>query len=174
LGKGGAEKLPGSGAMLLKTRENPEPSYFQGSYMPPDEIERIIHVVNMRPYNHRNKFEISLDEVSISAPKLPNRNRSKSEAESQELTNVILWALCYDTISILKIQRAFRMGNRAVGIMDMLFELDIVGEKYVNLARVVLPQCIDDLLPEVMNLLADNGITIDAITEVFNQRFSGK
>jgi S-DNA-T family DNA segregation ATPase FtsK/SpoIIIE len=172
LGASGAEKLLGNGAMLFKSPDKSDPVYIQGAYMSAGELRHLVDYVASKPHDFSKKFTISDDmlshekgnfteDVSISRPATDNR---------KELTEIILWVLSHDKISVSQIKAQFRMGNRADDAMDTLFRLGIVSDKFANLPRDVLPKSTIDLSQEVMELMRAYGIAEDVINTAFQAR----
>jgi S-DNA-T family DNA segregation ATPase FtsK/SpoIIIE len=171
LGVGGAEKLTSKGSMLFKSPEHAEPLYLQGSYMQPGEIKCLIrdvflHYKGFTNTSHNNKFVIS--ETVVSEPtqtldlRIPEVNK--------ELADIILWVLGRKSVSVLQIMKHFRMGNRAVDIVQELFQMNLIADKFANLPRDVVPQQVDDLSDKARMILSENGISEDDIEGIINSR----
>lgn len=173
LGEGGAEKLPGKGAMLYKSNEHPSPIHLQGAYMSSDEIKRLVARIKSADHDLNKKFLISaLDSSDVltqasedfdDVPIIDSRER-------HELVDIIMWALKRNTISASQIMSHFSMGNRANGIIDKLFEMGLVSDKDANKPRAVIPQSIEDVPTKTIELLIKHGIAADGIVAVLKQR----
>lgn len=173
LGEGGAEKLPGKGAMLYKSNEYPSPIHLQGAYMSPDEVKRLVARINSADHDFSNKFlipELGSSEVFTQASEDSYDAPITDCAEKNEMADIIMWALERNTVSASQIMRQFSMGNRANGIIDRLFEMGIVSGKEANKPRKVLPQSIEDIPAETTEILAKNGIPTDEIVSALEQR----
>lgn len=161
-GKGGAEHLQGNGAMLVKIPQYQEYTYVQGAYMTEDTIRVILQRFRSKRYNTRYKFMVSAavanhENESIHSNMYHARATTVNKSiqdKNKELADVIEWALTQTEVSVLQIQKQFRIGNRASQIMEKLFELGIVGDKFAKLPRTVIPNSKADLSPEVIALLS--------------------
>ncbi|WRS27321.1 FtsK/SpoIIIE domain-containing protein [Oscillospiraceae bacterium MB08-C2-2] len=161
LGFAGAEKLPGEGAMLFKSQKGVQS--LQGAYVAPEEIKQILAVPPVG-YDETNKFVISTAEkVSDEAIKNIVFYDKPVEKDTKELADVLLWALGRDSISAHQIQKQFRMGNRAAAIVDELFRLNIISEKFANQPRRVIPHKVEDLSDEAKRILFKYGVSMDTI-----------
>ena len=156
---GGAEKLKTKGALLFKTPELSEPMYLQGAYMPKTDIERLVAYIASKSHDLSNKFDVIdfSDALIPMRPPLPksditsvNQNISDSR---EELAGIIHWLLQLKFVSVRQIKLQFPMGNRANYVMDELFRLGLVSDKYHNQPRKVLPKSYEELSEEVINLL---------------------
>jgi len=172
LGEGGAEKLSGNGAMLFKSPDQPEPVYLQGAFMPTKEIELLIGNIASKPHDFSRQFVVpEFDLLQHQARTNGNLGNEPSKSYgSKELANIIIWVLGRKKISALQIQQHFHIGNRAAAIVDELFKIGIVSEKFANQPRVVLPSCIEDLSAEVVDLLGRYGDTTKNIQNAFTSR----
>ena len=168
LGKGGAEKLPGKGAMLFKSGDYPESMYVQGAYITPDETELLAANIASKPHDMSNKFVIP--EIDISQSEILTVMDACTENRERELTEIILWALGRESISKLQIMQQFHMSNRVDAIMDTLFEMRLVAEKNANLPRAVIPESIEDIPADVTAFLTENGVTGADIETAFMGR----
>lgn len=172
---GGAEKLPGNGAMLHWSEEYPEPLYIQGAYMPVDAVEQLVaRIVRINETNQSfgNKFVIQeTDGVDFFTPSdaLPETVQADNKDE-KNFADIILWTLEHDVISVEKIKRQFSMGNRANKIIDKLCEAGLVSEKFSNQPRKVLPQGAEDIPDAIMELLTSYGFTAEDVTTALNKR----
>ena len=173
LGERGAEKLPGNGAMLFKSPNQPKPIYLQGAYMSAEEIKRLISCVVSKHHDSSNKFEIT--EIDISQPSVQIAEDVSSKSSTgdnrKEFAEIILWTLSLENVSALQIREKFPMGNRSYEILDELCRMKIVTEKFANQPREVLPRCIEDLSDEVMGILTLNGYTQERIADIFAAKF---
>ena len=167
IGKGGAEHLTGNGAMLIKSSTLPDYTFAQGSYMPKDDLRLALQQFPFEPYEGRRKFIVpaydhnhdTLNEIEdlkreLSGINADNRMRARKAKEDMELALIIEWTLTQQEISVYKIQKTFRMGNRASEIMDRLYKLDIVGDKFAKQPRAVLVQAAEELSEEAKHILS--------------------
>ena len=171
----GAEKLPGSGAMLYQSEEYPDPIYIQGAYMPMDIVGQLVARISETEQSLGNKFMI-LETTALDSHTASNMTSKAVQTDSEderEFANVIIWTLEQDTISVEKIKHKFFMGNRANGIMDKLCETGLVSEKFANQPRSVLPRSVADIPDVVMELLRRQGISVEDVVAALNKRNSG-
>lgn len=169
LGEGGAEKLPGNGAMLYKSNEYPDSVYLQGAYISPEEAVRIVDRIKSADHDLSNKFLVP--EFDGSKQLIQDvKDLDGMHNRTKELAKIIMWTLEKDTISASQIMDHFTMGNRAYDIVDELYELGIVAEKFYNQPRRVLSQAVEDLSENVLELLKSNGISVEAVSEAILNR----
>ena len=90
--------------------------------------------------------------------------------DEQELASIILWTLGREDVSSLKIKEIFKMGNRANEIMDKLYKFGLISEKFAHQPRKVLPQSVEDIPDEAMNLLTRRGVSIDDVAAALSKR----
>ena len=64
----------------------------------------------------------------------------------------------------------FHMGNRAVGVLDELFKMNLIADKFANQPRVVLPQCVEDIPNEIMEFLSKNGVSVYDVAAAIQNR----
>ncbi len=170
LGEGGAEKLPGKGAMLFKSLEQPKPLCLQGAFISTEDIKRLILRINSATHNFNNKFVIRESD----APQIPivetDVVAQKRLTDNKELSDIIMWALGRKNVSALQIIEQFHMGNRAYDIVDDLCNMGIVGCQFANQPRKVIPQNIEDLSSETLVFLECHGYVSEYIEETINAK----
>lgn len=161
LGITGAQNLPGNGAMLFKSQDICNPIPLQGSYVTSAEIERIL--------NSKTDVNNDINMLEIKNTKMPDKlvicNTSANNGK-KELADILLWTLGHEEISKLQIQKKFRIGNRASEIMDALFQMNVITEKFSNQPRKVIPV----ISSEALDLLKDCGYTTVQIAESFKNK----
>lgn len=169
LGEGGAEKLPGKGAMLFQSNDYPKPIYVQGAYISFDEAVRLIDQIKLANHDISNKFLIpELGNLSslTQAVEAPESMQDKKG----ELAVIILWVLGHDKISASQIMKQFMMGNRANDIVDELYKMEIVSAKFFNQPRKVLPQSVADMPENVLEFLENNGFSAQDVSDAISKR----
>lgn len=165
IGNSGAQNLSGDGAMLFKSQNERTPKFLQGSYVTHAEIAEILENAP-EGYDNIDMLEIKFPEISenlISSKVTIQKNE-------RELADIIFWALNCTHISVLQIQKNFKIGNRATDIMNVLYDMNIVAAKYSNQPREVIVNCLEDLSPETTNFLEDYGYTEAQIRESFKSK----
>lgn len=170
LGEGGAEKLPGKGAMLFRSPEQPKPLCLQGACISTKDIEQLIVRITSATHDFRNKFVIEESEALQIPVVETGVLEQRTLKDNKELADIIMWALNRKSISTLQIQREFRMGNRATDLVEELGKMNLIADKFANLPRAVLPQCIEDIPFEVTNFLSENGFCINDIAVAIQNR----
>ena len=179
LGEGGAEYLPGAGAMLFRGPESPKPTYIQGAYISSAETEALVARIASASHDFSNKFEIN-EQETLAAPPLALSPSSwgalslpqpKVDHKEKMLADIVMWALGRDNISSRQMQEQFQFGApKANPLLDDLTRMGIASAKFSKQPRTVLPQCVEDLLPEVLELLERHGHTVDHIQTAFDGR----
>lgn len=174
LNHGGAEKLPGDGAMLFQSAKHPKSIYVQGAYISDDEAAQLVERIKAAEQDFSNMFVIpDIAEsdflASLSAP-VPTDVVQTDSGNEQEFASIILWTLAREEISASQIKQDFRMGNRANEIMDRLCEFGLISEKFANQPRTVLPQSVEDIPGKVMFLLARWGKSAEDIAAALSKR----
>jgi len=172
LGVKGADKLPGSGALYYKA-PGQDPIPLQGSAMEAADIKLLVARIASNHHNLSNKFVIpeeSLFQSSVSETTALNMNPPKADAEKNELAVIILWTLGRKTVSASQIETQFGMGRRANSIVERLFQMGLVSDKYHNQPRKVIPQSVEEVPAEVMQFLSQHGIFADDINTAIQNR----
>ena len=173
LGESGAEKLQGKGTLLFKSDNYPDPIYLQGAYISDDEAAELVNYVKAKEYDFSNKFlilELNTSEVEAQVCEDVEKICDKDE----ELAKIIIWILARDKISASQIMAHFTMGNRAYDIVEQLYGMGLVAEKFSNQPRKVLPQSFQDVPNKVRALLQNCGYSEDMVAEVIRSRESFK
>lgn len=165
IGDSGAQNLSGDGAMLFKSQDERTPKFLQGSYVTPAEIAEILENAP-EGYDDIDMLEIKFPEIS---EKLISNNVTIKKNE-QELADILFWTLNHTHISVLQIQKKFKIGNRATEIMDVLYKMNIVTAKFSNQPRKVIANCFEDLSSETINFLENYGYTEAQIIETFESK----
>ena len=168
----GAEKLPGNGAFLYQSKNHIEPIFIQGGYISDDEAAELVTRVKAADQDLSGKFVIP-EPVSLCFPaslSVPLDTVQTDNEDEQELASIILWTLGREDVSSLKIKEIFKMGKRADAIIEKLCELGLISEKFAHLPRKVLPQSVEDIPDEVMNLLTRRGVSVDDVAAALNKR----
>lgn len=179
LGESGAENLSGQGDMLFKSPKYAEPKRIQGIYISKQELQKMLFFINMRwkKYSLGNKFIFVIQEDELQKRELVSGDRLTAKAivekghinmEDKLFAEIMLWTLKQDAISCNMLMGKFNLGwNRAKRFIERLYDLNIVGGLDAKLPRTVLPQSAEDLSPETVCLLEQNGFDIDQIKRVF-------
>lgn len=172
LNGGGAEKLPGKGAMLYISKKHPEPLFIQGAYISTDEAKQLITHIKDTNQDATGKFVIPEYCQSDLCAQAENDAVSTipTRKEEKELAVIIMWTLEQKTISAEKVKKQYEMGNRANEIVERVYSMGIISKKFAKQPRTVLPESISDLPAEVIDLLNRNGITNSDIEDAINRR----
>lgn len=167
---GGAEKLPGRGAMLYLSNDNQTPRYVQGAYVSPQEAADWVNQIMANDFALSHKFVIPEFAPSDILPSAQNDSTVllRNNSANKELARIAFWTLQQETVSANKIAVQFRMGNRADAILDRLQEMGIVSEKFSKQPRNVLPKSYEDIPQDVIDFLIRNGVSQEDIASVFN------
>lgn len=172
LGEGGAEKLSGKGAMLYKSNDYPKPVYLQGAYISEDEVYRLVNYIKSAEHDLSSKFLIpEYDPSEQMIQEIEDFEDSDDlHDRTKELADIIMWALGRDSISANQIMDRFFMGNRAYDIVEKLFEMGLITEKFANQPRTVLPRAVEELSEDVVKLLENHGYLREDISNVISKR----
>lgn len=160
LGVSGADKLSSEGAMLFKSQKGI--IKLQGSFVTPAEIEKILSCAPAG-YDDIDKLKIRKSET---VQEIFHSN-AVMEKDNQELADIAIWTLGRKNISDHQIQKNFHMGNRAAEIVEILFEMGIVGPKFAKQPRSVLPLSFENLSNETSAFLERCGYTKERIENIF-------
>lgn len=173
LGEGGADKLPGKGAMLYKSNEHPTPLHLQGAFMSSNDVKQLIARINSASHDLSNKFvipELNTPQLLVQATETLDYESPNEDCGKKELADIIMWTLRRDNISANQIRDHFRMGNRSYGIVDKLFEMGIIEAKFANQPRKVIPQRIEDIPTETLEFMLSNNIFVNDIDAAITER----
>lgn len=169
---GGAEKLPGRGAMLYLSNDSQTPGYVQGAYVSPQEAADWIDQILAHDFDLSQKFVIPEFDPSDVLPSAQNGSAAlpHNNGTNKELARIAFWTLQQETVSANKIAAQFRMGNRADAILDRLQEMGIISEKFAKQPRSVLPKSVEDISPSVIEFLTRNGISQEDMASIFERK----
>ena len=174
LNHGGAEKLPGDGAMLYQSAKHPESIYVQGAYISDDEAAQLVERIKAAEQDFSNMFVIpdiaESDFLSPLSVPVPTDVVQTDNGDDQEFASVILWTLAREEISASQIKDAFQMGNRVNKIMDRLCEFGLISEKFANQPRKVLPQSVEDIPFKVTYFMTRWGKSVEDIAAALSKR----
>lgn len=171
LNEGGAEKLTGKGAALYKSKEYPVPIFLQGAYISVKEVEKLIGYVKSIDYDLSNKFLIpELDISALPVSTSGDFDYISNEYDRKELAEIIMWTLKQINISASRIKEKFSMGNRANDIIEEMCAMGIISEKNAKQPRKILPQTVEDLLPETVRFLEQHGYGMKQIEAIFSTK----
>ncbi len=165
IGDSGAQNLSGDGAMLFKSQYERTPRLLQGSYVTSAEITAILESVP-EGYDDTDMLEIRFPEISediVSSNDIVKKDK-------QELADILFWTLNHTHISILKIQKKFRIGNRAAEIIEILHKMNIVAAKFSNQPRKVITNSLEDLSSDTISFLEAYGYTKEQIKETLKSK----
>ena len=170
IGQAGAENLEGKGSMLYVSADNSTPERIQGAYINNEELEESISLVKSSTHDISNKFVIP--EVDISEMLSDNICDFfvADDTNNKELAKIIMWTLAQQQVSAKKLIEIFHMGNRSYEIMDKLCSMNIVSEQHAKQPRKVIPNCIEDISFDVLELLSKYGYSEEMVTETISKR----
>ena len=159
LGETGAELLAAPGEMMFKAKDVGKAVMLRGAFVTDEEIELLL--------GEMQKSKADIEMLIIREPDAIGDayigNNATGIETKKELADIIYWVLGYKTTSMNKIREKFNMSNRVTNIMKTLETLHIVTEQFSKQPRRVIPECVGDLLPEVVGLLEQYGYGIDQI-----------
>lgn len=195
LGKGGAEKLKGKGDMLFSI--GGETQHLQGAFISSEEIETVLAPLRIRSSRdnkpklyglfdgfmkaeifvitdailQRKEMEIeNIIDARTDLPLASNTGNGQDRNDSL-FAKVVLWTLGQDSISCNLISETFGVGwRRANGFIKRLQDVGIVGNLDAKLPREVVPQYIETIPEEVIEVLLHNGISFEEIADMINRR----
>jgi len=184
LGYGGAEHLPGKGAMIFHSEEHTVDKRLQGSFINDrgedegKESELAIKIRSMDfnyDYDDTYKFVIdeseaseSIIEADKSVPTSPNQ-----KGYDEALAKAIMMSLSCEEIAISHIMdKCGAAYPRASKLIKELYELGLVGEKHKNKSRRTIPKTADEITSsgEIMKALTVLGHTVKDIEEAISKR----
>lgn len=179
LGETGAENLLGKGDMYFKSPEFSGLKRIQGTYITPNELSRVIQTIKIQSFRFSiGKYIINFSDNSsknlgndFTVTSIANSNHSKQDVDEKMFAQIVAWALGQNEISCNAIMKAFGYGwNRANHFIDKLYGAGIVGELDAKLPREVILQSVGELPENVTRLLMDNGISIEDVQNIINNR----
>lgn len=187
LGEGGAEKLRGNGDMLFKM--NGHIQHLHGTYVSSKVLNDVVKYIRQQPVKtlqmklfprgnagftvrasdlQRMEEKIQGAEIPL-ASGLNNRKRPQS-SEVQLLANIVAWAMKQEEVSCNMLSEKFGIGwRRANGFINTLNEFGIVSDLDAKLPRKVLVQSVEELRKDVVDLLANYGISEQQLNEGFRR-----
>ncbi len=166
LGETGAELLAAPGEMMFKAKDGGKAVMLRGAFVTDEEIEAFL--------GKMQKSDASIDMLNIRKPEAIDGvyfgDNAIDKETKKELADIIYWILGRRTMSMKKIREKFNMSNRVTDIMKTLEGLHIVTEQFAKQPRKVIPICVEDLLPETVELLEQNGYGLEQIEAIFNNK----
>lgn len=143
LAEGGAEKLLGRGDMLYKNSEMSNLDRYQGTYLSPDEIDKVVSYIIK---NNKAYFNQELAEMleRVVKPQEPNRPMAVFGGGIADDDPLFIQALRHviesEVASTSMLQRRFQIGHsRAGGIIDKMEGLGYIsGNEGCKSRRVLL------------------------------------
>lgn len=138
----------------------------RGAFVTDEEIELFL--------GKMQKSNVDIDMLKITKSETIEgvyigENGTDNEAQ-KELVDIIYWVLGHKTMSMNKIREEFNMSNRVINIMKTLEALHVVTEQFSKQPRKVIPECIEDLLPEVVSLLEQYRYGMKQIEAIFRTK----
>lgn len=173
LGEVGAEKLTANGMMLVSSRSFQNTIRLQGAYMEEEEIEEMVEHINSAASDFSKEFIIPEKGTTESEDKISeiiNSFLPEDKGKEKELADIIVWALAQNKVSASSIKDKFPMGNRAGDILNCLFEMGIVSEKFANQPRKVLVNSLSELSDGALNLVTKHGYTAEQLSDIFSRK----
>lgn len=166
LGETGAELLTAPGEMMFKAKDGGKAIMLRGAFVTDEEIELFL--------GKMQKSDASIDMLNIRKSEAIDGicfgDNAIDKETKKELADIIYWVLGHRTMSMNKIREKFKMSNRVTDIMKTLETLHIVKEQFAKQPREVIPICVEDLLPETVNLLEQYGYGLEQIEAIFNNK----
>ena len=179
LGEGGAENLLGKGEMYFKSPEFSGLKRIQGTYISSNELSRVIQNIKAQSFRFSiGQYKINLsDNLSrdlgnnLAVNLIAGSNHSKQNTDDRMLAQIVIWALGQNEISCNTIMKIFGYGwNRARHFIDRLYEFGVVDELDAKLPRKVILRSVDEIPENVMQLLLNNGISIEMISNSISKQ----
>lgn len=176
LGRAGADKLIGKGQMIFDSPDE-EDKRLQGSYITKTGMAELLSEIK-RSFEQRNEHPFILrymDLVSTSTESntetTDSPKSSKSNLEDEKLPDAIMWSLPQNHIANSRLQAHLNVGNnRANRILSRMEKLKLIERRNGNLGWVVVPENIEDMLSEVVQLLEAYSLTKIDIKNALMQR----
>jgi len=140
----GAEKLLGKGDMLYRNSSMPEPERYQGAWIDPMEVKKVVDYIiehneayfndDLNEYVNR-ATAVRQDDTVVKA----DDGAQDGGANGDLLIKALAFAINSGTIAISQIQRRFQVGYaRAGGIIDKMEQMGYISGNEGSKARKVL------------------------------------
>ena len=145
----------------------------QGAYIPKHEVKELVERIKLASTYSNKGFviqELNEEDKSMKISEYLSTMPFEDDGKEQELADVIVWVLTLDAVSASKIKEKFPMGNRANDILDKLFEMGIVSNKFAKQPRKVLINSFSEIPDNVMGFLRKNGYTEAQISSIFDKK----
>lgn len=166
----GAEKLLGKGDMLYKPYDSVNLERLQGAYISNEECCQLVKEIADAMHIYDLQFIIPKPNLSLLSPNIPEVAHNIKAQQNNELSNIIMWVLENDEVSVDRLKKNFSKGNIANNIMQQLCEYGLVSEPFAKRPRKVLPKSLNDISQEVIDLLNNNGISHEMISTVLENK----
>jgi len=186
IGKTGAEKLVGKGAMIVyfpyqgMTHKN-----IQGAYIPESDIRKLLAEIKFDPKTE-HKFEMMDSKIGQPQSEIEETTEEKEpmpavgvDVDDKLLAVAIFWTLSQDTVSNHKIKNIGRGFDKANEIMEKLEHFDLITKMDImkpKVSRKANKKSIEEIIdiPELMDILTRNGLSESDIAEAINRRLENK
>lgn len=180
IGKPGAEKLVGKGAMIVKLPgDGLIFKHIQGAYMPENGIKKLLKEIE---FNNPNKYQLHSQGTGTPHPQqgtgfteITVTPTAAVYVYDKILAKAIIWVLSQETAANSDIKN-FGVGHpKAKEIMVKLEQFDLITKQDAmksRLPRTVKSKSLDELLqtPGLMDVLTRNGFSEADIAEALDKR----
>ena len=132
----GAERLLGKGDMLFLSGEAAMPRRFQGAFVAPQEIKKVVEYIEKTEKRESQKLEESLEETLEQVSESEFSGFGENDDELYEEAKRVVIQARKASASLL--QRRLKVGySRAARLLDMLEEREVVGPSQGSKPREV-------------------------------------
>ena len=165
LGRSGADKLVGVGKMIFDSPSGLD-KRLQGSFIKETDMKKLLNEIK-ETYVQQNRFDFNLNEMKLTSDFMEmesdesirmHSKTSHSNSEDEKLPDAIMWSLSQNQIANSRLQDYLKIGNnRASRILKRMEELCLLEKMHGKLGWAVVPDCIEDMSAEVIDLLGTCG-----------------
>ncbi len=173
LGRKGAEKLLGRGQMIFDCISGND-RVLQGSYISSKDMKILLNEIG-RTFKQQNMypFKINISDANLNSTGENGRIAEFSQclrrqSSIEKLTEAIMWSLPQSGIANSRLQTQLHIGNnRANELLSRMEEMGLIRRLNGNRGWETLPRCFEDIHPEVVAYLKENGVTESEIRGAF-------
>ena len=180
LGRGDAYKLVGVGQMIFDSLSGRD-KRLQGSFIKEEDMKKLLDEIK-GTYVQKNKYPFKFDEMILTSDLMEKESgestlmhpkTSRSNSEDEKLPDAIMWSLSQNQIANSRLQDYLKIGNnRASRILKRMEELCLLEKMHGKLGWAVVPNCIEDMSVEVIELLRTCGYIENDIKNALLKRAS--
>ena len=170
LGRRGAEKLRGKGDMIFISPYTDE-RRLQGAFMPEDDMRNFLEHIRKDPQQPKEPvFALNMDSNEYQDAVLLSETDHRFVEVDDVLPQAIALALKQRRISNLALTEQYQIGyKKAKEILKKMSDMGFIRRLNGNHGWIVIPERVEDIPADVVELMEQHGYTLDEIQKSMNE-----